>query len=95
MGVKIMEVLQKPLSIKEIKERLVDKIYVEGVVPVKLDDIVENNYEGFLDILAEALIGSHQLYDIQYSVVGHQDENIILIKVSGDVSQFLEENEEE
>ncbi|MCA1320547.1 hypothetical protein LC085_11550 [Bacillus tianshenii] len=89
-----MNVLKKPMTIEEIKQNKDENNYVEGVLPVSLSNIIDNDLEGFLDIISEDLVGSPTLMDVNYSVVGHQDEWTVLIKVSGDASQILDEEEE-
>lgn len=90
-----MNIILKPLSLTEIKERLEDEsTYIRGVVPIGLQDIVDNDFETFLDILSENLIGNVCLMDINYKCVGIEDEGqTLLIEVSGDVSNVLDEDE--
>lgn len=89
-----MNVLKKPMTIEEIKQNKDENNYVEGIIPVSLSNIIDNDLEGFLDIISEDLVGRPTLMDVNYSVVGHQDEWTVLIKVSGDASQILDEEEE-
>lgn len=62
--------------------------YIEGVVAVELSDIIDRDFDGFLDLLSEKLTGTELLMDINYQVVGH-DENILFINVRGDVSDIV------
>ena len=64
--------------------------YIEGKVMVHLSDIIDNDLEGFLDLLSEKLIGSPLLMDINYDVVDSTAEVCIIIKVRGDVPVILE-----
>ena len=64
--------------------------YIEGKVMVHLSDIIDNDLEGFLDLLSEKLIGSPLLMDINYDVVDSTAEVCIIIKVRGDVPEILE-----
>ena len=57
---------------------------------VHLSDIIDNDLEGFLDLLSEKLIGSPLLMDINYDVVDSTAEVCIIIKVRGDVPEILE-----
>lgn len=52
---------------------------------LELDDIIENDMEGFDDILTERLVGLNCcLSEISYDVVGVEpDENFLHIRVSG------------
>lgn len=50
-------------------------------IEVSIDDIIEVDYEGFLDLISEEA-GEPLLMDIGYKVVGVRSEQII-IKVTG------------
>lgn len=85
------EVLQKPLTIEEIKERVKkeDSTYIEVVVEVSLSQLIDNDLDGFLDLMGEKAVGSVLLQDIQYKLVaGHED--VAYIQVSGDVSGIID-----
>ena len=70
--------------------------YVEGYVQLHISDMIDNDYEVFLDILSEALVGSNLLMDVNYDVVGMADEpNTLIFKVRGDVSNILDHEDEE
>lgn len=88
-----MNVLTQALTHKEIKRRMDEDKYIKGVVAVELSEIIDNDFEGFLDILSERLLHSANLMDINYSVVGHADDSTLHILVSGDVSEAIEEEE--
>ena len=93
-----MEYLKQPLTIKEMKKRMDEDCYVEGIVSIELSTIIDNDFEGFLDIISELLVGHPTLMNVNYSVVGHLEDDTILLKVSGDVSDILgyeDEDEEE
>ena len=67
---------------------------VEGYIQIHISDIIDNDYEGFLDAISEKLVGSDLLMDVNYDVVGLADEpNELILKVSGDVSMILENQE--
>ena len=68
--------------------------YVEGYVQVHISTLIDNDLERFLDIISEELIGSDLLMDVNYEVVGVEEENELIIKVRGDVSAVLETEEE-
>ena len=69
----------------EILKNLDDDGQISGVVGISLDDIIENDMEGFDDILTERLVGLNCcLSEISYDVVGVEpDENFLHIRVSG------------
>ena len=70
--------------------------WVDGIVSVGLDDVVDNDQEGFLDILSCALVGDDLLMDIEYEVVGvGGGNNELLLKVSGDARMSFKLDEED
>lgn len=86
-----MKVLEKPLTLPEIKKKTKNgKEYITGVVSVDIGVMTANDYESFLDELAMNLTNSDLLMDISYEVVGGKGSSVYL-KVSGDVSQVLEQ----
>lgn len=89
-----MNVLEKPMSIEEIKEKKDANNRVEGVVRVPLENIIQSDIEKFLDIVSEKLVSPGYLYDLSYSPVG-ADGDYVLIRVSGDATPSLEQYEEE
>lgn len=87
--------LDKPLTLEEIQAKLEDNsTYIKGKVNVGLNFVINNDLEGFLDELSEKLIGDVRLMDISYKVVGvSPDGNTLIVEVSGDVSQLLDDEE--
>lgn len=81
---------QQPLSKEKMMQNKNENGYIEGKVMVHLSDIIDNDLEGFLDLLSEKLIGSPLLMDINYDVVDSTAEVCIIIKVRGDVPEILE-----
>ena len=70
---------------------------VRGYVCILLSDVIDNDFEGFLDILSENLIGSDLLGGIDYSIAGidRYEPNTLYFEVTGDVSAALETEEDE
>lgn len=85
------DVLKQPLSKEKMIQNKNEDGYIEGKVMVHLSDIIDNDLEGFLDLISEKLTGSPLLMDINYDVVDGTAEGCIIIKVRGDVSEILEE----
>lgn len=81
--------LDEPMTVEQIKANINDEGVISGVGAVDLDDMVSNDFDGFLDTLAERLIGSPCLLDIDYRVVGVSDDQTILVKVTGEASLAL------
>jgi len=89
-----LKIFRSPMTIEEIKSIRDENNYVEGIVIVDLDDIIGYDLESFLDIISDKLIGSVCLMDTNYTVFGTEGESI-LIRVKGDASNAIEEDEEE
>ena len=85
-----MNVQMKALTVEEIKEGADEHNYIQGIVRVDLTDVVYDDQESFLDRLSNALIGDTTLTSISQEVVGVLD-GYILLKVSGDASDVLQE----
>jgi predicted RNA-binding Zn-ribbon protein involved in translation (DUF1610 family) len=69
--------------------------WVSGIVSVHLSDAVDNDLEGWLDLLSEALVDDSLLMDITYKVVGlGGGEDELLVEVRGDASMSFKEEEE-
>lgn len=92
--------MEKPYTIQEMKLKQNENGYVTGYVAVPLSDIIDNNLDQFLNIIAEKLVANECLMDIDYKAVGITNVNCgdasIIIKVTGDISEILsmEESEE-
>jgi hypothetical protein len=89
-----MMLIFSPLSKDQMREMVDVDFYVTVTVEMDLEDAIDNDHEGWLDILSSAVTGDELLMDISYKVVGIIGETL-LIQVSGDVFECLEEEEEE
>lgn len=89
----IMEVLMQPFSTEEIMVKKDENNYIEGVIRIDLSDAIDNDSEGFLDLISEKLVNSSLLMDINYEIVGSMHSSLLL-QVSGDVSCLITEDEE-
>ncbi len=100
-GVSIKWLMDNPYVARNMKsaEEIIasrdENNYVEGYVQVHVSTLTDNDLEGFLDIISEELIGSDLLKDINYEVIGVEEGNELIIKVTGDVSGVLETEEED
>lgn len=46
-----------------------------------------------MDLLAEKIVNDGLLWSISYKVVGYENDSILLMNVSGDVTPLLEKQE--
>lgn len=84
-----MEIMKRPYTIEEMKEKQDEDGFVTGCVAVPLTDVIDYDLEGFLDLLAIKLVDNETLMDIRYELVGTESSDL-LIKVTGNVSEILE-----
>ena len=83
----------KPFTREQICEQADENGYLSGTVAVDPHDLIDGNYEGFLDLISERLIDSVLLMDIQFMFVGF-DKGMLHVTVQGCVDmQEFEENE--
>lgn len=82
-----------PLTKEAVCRYKDDNNYIRGIVKVELSDMIENDLEGFLDLISEKLTGSPLLMDIGYEPVSVSEEELYLL-VSGDVSEICDEEQD-
>lgn len=82
-----------PLTKEAVCRYKDDNNYIRGIVKVELSDMIENDLDGFLDLISEKLTGSPLLMDIGYEPVSVSEEGLYLL-VSGDVSEICDEEQD-
>ena len=82
----IMAVLDKPLTKEELAAAVDEKGWLERTVKVELADVVNTDYDGFIALLSELMIGNDGLVDVTYSMAGCYYE-FILVRVCGTVQE--------
>lgn len=87
-------VMTRAYTKKEIEERMDENNFVKGNVPFTMNELIDTDYEGFLDLAAERLVNSVMLMEIDTKVVGTVGETII-VEVSGDVSEVIDDLEDD
>lgn len=88
-------ILTKPLTHKEIQsitEKYPDE-YISKIIRMSLDEMLECSLGGIEEIMSEALTDTPYLDNITYKIVGHEEKNILLIRVTGDANRVLYELE--
>jgi len=74
--------LDKPFTAEECK--VAKNQFIEGIITVNLQDVIENDLEGFLDILEYSLIGNAGVVtDLEYKVVGNGMNDSLHIRATG------------
>ena len=71
-------------------------IYVSAVIACHISDMINYNYEEFLDYIAIEMCNNDLLMDIDYEIVGldPNERNTVYLLVSGDVSNIIETDDE-
>lgn len=87
-------VMTRAYTKKEIEERMDENNFVKGNVPFTMNELIDADYEGFLDLAAERLVNSVMLMEIDTKVVGTVGETII-VEVSGDASEVIDDLEDD
>jgi hypothetical protein len=67
---------------------------LHGDIQVDLDEIIDNNLEGFLDLISDRLTKSECLSDIGYQIVGFTPPITLHLEVWGDPSMCYQYNPE-
>lgn len=91
------DILEGPLTEEQMKEMITeDNPYLSGNIIVDQNEMIDNDLEGFLDLISERLTGSPLLMDIDYKPIDVLEDGRIIFRARGDVSSILdlEENEE-
>lgn len=74
--------------------QLDDQGSIAGEVAIDLHAVIDNDLEGVLDLLSEALTGCLLLQDVGRQVLGHDGDTLRLL-VSGDPSEVIAQHAEE
>ena len=92
-------ILREPYTDQELRNLCNEDNYVTGYVSIPLSDIIDCDFEQFLDRLATRLVNSECLMDISYDAVGIEGvgsgDTCIIMKVRGDVSDILDMDQED
>lgn len=91
---RVLNVLYEPLTEEQILARVDEDGYVEGIIYMNSIALIseEKSFEDNLDIMAERLIGSCRLMDIEWDLVGCcADKDELYFKVRGRVDLEAED----
>ncbi len=71
-------------------------MYVSAVISCHISDMIDHDYEQFLDYIAIQMCNNDLLMDIDYEIIGldTDDKNTVYLLVSGDVSNIIETDDE-
>lgn len=85
------EFLTKPLTYNQMREMKDEDNKVEGIVLTSTTELIEGDRDQLLDTLSERLTGSTLLYDMDFTFLGQIDEENMMVKVSGNVTDILKQ----
>lgn len=82
-------ILSEPYTLEELKVNADDNNIVSGWVSLPLHQVINTDFENFLDNLSLKLTGTELLSGTDYKLVCNDDDNLIFY-VAGDISLILE-----
>lgn len=82
-------ILSEPYTLEELKKRANDNNIVYGWVSLPLHQVIDFDFENFLDQLSLKLTGTELLSGTNYELVCNDADNLIFY-VEGDISLILE-----
>lgn len=82
-------ILSEPYTLEELKQRADDNNIVYGWVSLSLHQVIDTDFESFLDNLSLKLTGTELLSGTNYELICNDDDNLIFY-VEGDISLILE-----
>lgn len=87
------DVITKPFTLEELKAK--KSTVVSAKVSIPLSDLIWNDQEWLNDEVSERITGSIAgLTEISFEVFGREGKDNVILKVTGDVADFLADEEE-
>lgn len=83
------------MTAKKLAQKCDDDRYITANILVDISELINNDFEGVLDILSERVTGTLLLMDINYTVIDTLPDDMLVMQVSGDVSNIIEEDDDE
>lgn len=81
-------ILSEPYTLEELKANADDNNIVYGWVSMPLHQVIDNDFESFLDRLSLKLTGTELLSGTNYELVCNDNDNLIFY-VEGDISLIV------
>ena len=82
------QLLEQPFTRTQIKAIQNTAGSISGIITVDLSDIIDNDFEGLMDIFEQKLVSEGILSDISYKVVGTGISDEVHIYVDAEVELF-------
>lgn len=88
--------LEKPLSTQELIDRKDENGFISENLVVPFFDLIDCDLETLNDEVSERITGSDcGLLDIEYRAIGITPDNEIIVEVTGNVQNWLDEEMED
>lgn len=85
-----MDILTKPYTQEQIKDLSKDKLWISGIVKMDVSDLIDHDFEQFLDLCSDKLTDTELLMEIDYKVVGFdKDTQELFMKIEGNPEEVL------
>ncbi len=92
----MIKTLKKPLTTAQVKKLTKDgKESLTVNVVVSTDEMIDNDFEGFLDLVAERVHDSGLLEDFSYKPIGMTKKQDVIFEVVGSASAILDNDGDE
>lgn len=89
-----MNIRTTPYTEKEMKDMIkVGHVYVKENILIELNDLINNDFEQFLDIVSMKVTGTELLSEIGYNVFGLMDKHTLIMEVTGNISECVDTEE--
>ena len=92
---KNLNYLEEPLTLEELKALANENDYIKDIIIAISDkEIIENDKEGFLDLISKKTTGSICLREINEKMIGCiTEKKLILYSVTGNIADVIEDLE--
>lgn len=89
-----MNIRTTPYTEKEMKDMVkAGHVYVKENILIELNDLINNDFEQFLDVVSLKVTGTELLSEIGYNIFGLMDGHTLIMEVSGNISECVDTEE--
>jgi hypothetical protein len=89
-----MKIKTTPYTEKEIKDMIkAGHVYIKENILIELNDLINNDFEQFLDIVSMKVTGTELLSEIGYNIFGLMDKHTLIMEVTGNISECVDTEE--
>lgn len=89
-----MNIRTTPYTEKEMKDMIkTGHVYVKENILVELNDLINNDFEQFFDVVSLKVTGTELLSEIGYNIFGSMDKHTLIMEVTGNISECVDTEE--